>query len=252
MRKVLVGSMMTLLLAQVPAIAAPLCAVQSGPQSIPLVELYTSEGCSSCPPADRWFSSQALASRTDANWLAFHVDYWDSIGWADRFASPVYSQRQRTRVSAVTGEGTVYTPQVMVGSQVQLPWHRGIDAVLRQARTPASAGLALQLRPAPNGWNVALGATRTSTAPAGDAQVWLVQYSDAQTTAVRAGENSGVTLHHERVVRHLWGPWPLNATAVSRQVGLTAPSLEWGLTAFVQDRKGHVWQSLSLPATHCR
>ena len=252
MRKVLLGSMMSLLLAQMPAIAAPLCAVKSGAQTVPLVELYTSEGCSSCPPADRWFSSQALASGTDANWLAFHVDYWDSIGWADRFASPAYSQRQRMRVSSATGEGTVYTPQVMVGSQVQLPWHRGIDAILRQARSPALAGLALQLQPSPNGWNVALGATRASTAPAGDAQVWLAQYSDDQNSEVRAGENSGVTLHHDRVVRHLWGPWPLNATAVSRQVALTAPSPEWGVTAFVQDKKGRVWQSLSLPATHCR
>ncbi len=252
MRKVLVGSMMTLMLAQMPAIAALLCAVQSGSQTVPLVELYTSEGCSSCPPADRWFSSNALASGTQANWLAFHVDYWDSIGWADRFASPDYSQRQRTRVASVTGEGTVYTPQVMVGSQVQLPWHRGIDAVLQQGRTPALAGLALQLQPAANGWNVALGATRASTAPAGDAQVWLAQYSDDQTTAVRAGENSGVTLHHDRVVRHLWGPWALKETPVSRQIALVAPSTEWGLTAFVQDRKGRVWQSLSLPATHCR
>lgn len=252
MRKVLAGSMMSLLLAQMPAIAAPPCAIQSGPQTLPLVELYTSEGCSSCPPADRWFSSQALASVTDANWLAFHVDYWDSIGWVDRFASPAYSQRQRTRVSAATGEGTVYTPQVMVGSQVQLPWHRGIDAVLRQARSPALAGLALQLQPAPNGWNVALGATRASTAPAGDAQVWLAQYSDDQSSEVRAGENSGITLHHDRVVRHLWGPWPLNSTAVSRQVAVVAPSPEWGVSAFVQDKKGRVWQSLSLPANHCR
>ncbi len=252
MRKLLVGSMMSLLLAQMPAIAAPLCAVQSGPQTVPLVELYTSEGCSSCPPADRWFSSQVPASGTEANWLAFHVDYWDSIGWVDRFASPAYSQRQRTRVSAATGEGTVYTPQVMVGSQVQLPWHRGIDAVLRQARSPALAGLALQLQPAPNGWNLALGATRASTAPAGDVQVWLAQYADAQSSEVRAGENSGVTLHHDRVVRHLWGPWPLNATAVSRQVVVTAPSPEWGVTAFVQDKKGRVRQSLSLSPMHCR
>lgn len=251
MRSVLVGSMMSLVLAT-PAFAAPMCAVQSGAQVVPLVELYTSEGCSSCPPADRWFSSQALAAGTGANWLAFHVDYWDSIGWKDRFASPTYSQRQRTRVSSVTGEGTVYTPQVMVGPQVQLPWHRGIDAVLRQARSPAFAGLALQLQPAPNGWNVALGATRTSTAPAGDAQVWLAQYSDDQTTAVRAGENSGVMLHHDRVVRHLWGPWPLSATAMARQVALSAPSPKWGVTAFVQDENGRILQSLSLPATDCR
>ncbi len=68
------------------ASAAELCSVRSGAQTMPLVELYTSEGCSSCPPADRWLS-QRLASDGDAtNWLAFHVDYWDDLGWPDRFA----------------------------------------------------------------------------------------------------------------------------------------------------------------------
>ena len=259
MRMAVMGSMMSLLLAQMPALAAPGCAVRSGPQTVPLVELYTSEGCSSCPPADRWFSSQASSSQAsssqasdaNANWLAFHVDYWDSIGWADRFASPAYSQRQRTRVAKATGESTVYTPQVMVGPQVQLPWHRGIDAVLREARTPAAAGLALQLQPVAEGWQVALGATRAAAAPAGDAQVWLAQYSDDQTSEVRAGENAGVKLHHDRVVRHLWGPWALSTTAVSRQVSMIAPSSKWGVTAFVQNKDGRVLQSLNLPAASC-
>lgn len=254
MRMAVMGSMMSLLLTQTPALAAPGCAVRSGPQTVPLVELYTSEGCSSCPPADRWFSSQASSSQAgdlNANWLAFHVDYWDSIGWADRFASPTYSQRQRTRVATATGESTVYTPQVMVGPQVQLPWHRGIDSALRQARTPAAAGLALQLEPAANGWQVALGATRASAAPAGDVQVWLAQYSDDQTSEVRAGENAGVKLHHDRVVRHLWGPWSLNGTAISQRIVMTAPSQRWGVTAFVQDSHGRVWQSLNLPLGDC-
>jgi len=98
---------------------------------------------------------------------------------------------------------------------------------------------------------VALGASRAGSAPAGDAQVWLAQYSDDQNTQVRAGENAGVKLHHDRVVRHLWGPWPLNGTAVSRQVSMDAPSPRWGVTAFVQDARGRVWQSLNLPAAAC-
>jgi len=75
-----------------PTAIAQTCSARSGDLRTPLVELYTSEGCSSCPPADRWLSARARAS--DANWLAFHVDYWDDIGWPDRFASPLFSQRQ--------------------------------------------------------------------------------------------------------------------------------------------------------------
>lgn len=252
MRMVTTGSMMLLLLAQVPAMAAPVCAARSGPQIVPLVELYTSEGCSSCPPADRWFSSNATSARRDresANWLAFHVDYWDSIGWPDRFASAAFTQRQRARVGAA-GKSTVYTPQVMVGTQVQASWHGGIDSELRRAHAPSLAGLALKLQPVANGWQVALGASRATTAPGGDAQVWLAQYSDDQNSEVRAGENAGVHLHHDRVVRRLLGPWPLTGT-IARQETLVAPSPHWGVTAFVQDATGRVWQSLTLPAAAC-
>src|SRR5262245_48265099 len=101
--------------------AADICRAQSGKTTQPLVELYTSEGCSSCPAADRWLSQRF--ARGDANYLAFHVDYWDEIGWPDRFGSPTYSQRQRTRVGA-TGSHTVYTPQVMLGESVNAPWSR--------------------------------------------------------------------------------------------------------------------------------
>src|SRR5262245_59400524 len=77
------------------AIASPTCAAQSGPQTAALVELFTSEGCNSCPPADRWLSS---TFREDAPAraipLAFHVDYWDRLGWKDRFATAEYTQRQ--------------------------------------------------------------------------------------------------------------------------------------------------------------
>lgn len=111
----------TCLFASSNVVAAETCAARSGAQTVPLVELYTSEGCSSCPPADRWLSRSL---RSDAaNFLAFHVDYWDDIGWPDRFASPAYSQRQRQRVAA-TGSRTVYTPQVMAGTHVQANWHK--------------------------------------------------------------------------------------------------------------------------------
>jgi hypothetical protein len=236
-----------LLAGQWPAHAAPVCIARSGPTAAPLVELYTSEGCSSCPPADRWFS--AHVGDTRANWLAFHVDYWDAIGWRDRFGSHAYSQRQRSRVAA-SGGSTVYTPQVMVGTQVQASWRSGLGAELRRARMPAKASLALRLHPDGGGWKASLGAMRVGATP-GEASVWLAQYSDDQETDVRAGENQGARLRHDRVVRRLWGPWPLGKTALSRQVPLRAPSPRWGMTAFVQDAHGDVWQSLNVPAQAC-
>jgi hypothetical protein len=226
--------------------AAAACIAQSGPRTVPLVELYTSEGCSSCPPADRWFSQHVAGD--DANWLAFHVDYWDDTGWRDRFSDAAYSRRQRMRVAAA-GESVVYTPQFMIGSSVQAPWRASIAPMLGKASGPSLASLAMRYAPGVEGGELALGAARA--ARAGAAQVWLAQYSDAETTRVAAGENAGVTLHHDRVVRKLWGPWPLASKPVSRRLALRAPSQRWGVTAFVQDAQGRVWQSLNLPIAGC-
>ena len=89
----LAAALLTLLVATVvQAQAAGSCSARSGPSVAPVVELYTSEGCSSCPPADVWLSR--LKADPGVVALAFHVDYWDRLGWKDRFASPVYTQRQ--------------------------------------------------------------------------------------------------------------------------------------------------------------
>ena len=101
------------------------------PQVLQLVELYTSEGCDSCPPADRWLTKQFPAAATDARAvaLAFHVDYWDRLGWADRFASPAYTERQYAsmRANAAT---FVYTPQVLLQGHDLRGW---ADAALRSS-----------------------------------------------------------------------------------------------------------------------
>lgn len=226
------------------------CSTRSADAVVPLVELYTSEGCSSCPPADRWLSRQI--GPAGANWLAFHVDYWDDIGWPDRFASPRYSQRQRARVGAA-GSRNVYTPQVMVGADVHAPWQSAAEfaGTLRSARGAAGAGLALRLQPTAEGARAHVGAVR-SAATADGAEVWLAQYVDGQTTQVRAGENRGVNLRHDRVVRRLWGPWPLTQAASTHSEDVPLPSGEWGLVAFVQDVRGRTLQSLHLPANGCR
>lgn len=231
--------------------AAEACVARSGTRIKPLVELYTSEGCSSCPPADRWLSGQLR--ETQANFLAFHVDYWDDIGWPDRFASARYSQRQHTRVEAV-GQRAVYTPQVMMGSSVQAPWRSGgaWRKTLQEARQSSAAALTLRLQPTTTGWQASIGAAPVG-APTAGAQLWVARYLDAQVSDVRAGENRGSTLHHDRVVQQLSGPWALPmAGALSRQMDLPAESSAWGITAFVQDSHGIVLQSLNLPASDCK
>lgn len=228
--------------------AAELCAARSGTQVVPLVELYTSEGCSSCPPADRWLSQRIVGAKEPANWLAFHVDYWDDLGWRDRFASPQYTERQRQRVG-VHGEKTVYTPQVMLGERVRMQWRAdaAFAQALADARTPARVGLALSLHSEANGVSLRVGAARADARDTAPAQVWLAESVDGQSTEVRAGENGGVRLKHDRVVRKLWGPWPLDRAAISESVAIRSTSVSSDFTAFVQDMEGRTLQSLRLP-----
>lgn len=228
--------------------AAGQCEVRSGSQIMPLIELYTSEGCSSCPPADRWLSREVREGRHQANWLAFHVDYWDDLGWPDRFASSRHTERQRQRVNAA-GQSTVYTPQVMIGPQVQTTWRAApmVARALDATRGPSQAGLAMQL----DGKQLRLGAVRSGQGGS-SAQVWLAQTVDGVKTEVRAGENGGVTLDHDRVVTRLWGPWPLDAAPLAKAIDVDLGLGAWGLTAFVQDPGGKVLQSLRLTPVDCR
>jgi hypothetical protein len=228
------------------AFAADACVAQSGAKVVPLVELYTSEGCSSCPPADRWLSRQL--SNRNANWLAFHVDYWDAIGWPDRFASPQYTQRQNERVR-MAGDRTVYTPQVMVGRDVRIAWNSPMT-FSRALKTDAGADAGVSLKLRLDASKVRLDVARIGAATA-PATVWLARYVDGQTSRVRAGENRGVTLRHDRVVRQLWGPWQLGAAPAAQVETLPPQSGAWGLVAFVEDAGGRTLQSLALPAGDC-
>src|SRR5664279_22720 len=96
------------------SVVAAECSAKSGMQTVPLLELYTSEGCSSCPPTDRWLSGISAAGMAADKVvpLAFHVDYWDYIGWKDRFAKPTFTARQH-EVATHNRSGFVYTPQLV-------------------------------------------------------------------------------------------------------------------------------------------
>lgn len=178
-------------LAPMTVAAANSCSARSGATVAPVVELYTSEGCSSCPPADRWLS--ALKADGPLVALAFHVDYWDRLGWKDRYANPAYTQRQNEQQRS-SGARFVYTPQVMVDGADRPDWPRA--SPLAGARPPSTVDV--QLTRDAN--RVSATIAPLGGAPARLAAYWAVTEQN-HVSAVQAGENSGVTLHHDHVVR---------------------------------------------------
>lgn len=179
------------------------CSARSAQHVKPVVELYTSEGCSSCPPADRWLS-RLPASEVVA--LAFHVAYWDHLGWKDRFGSAEHTRRQAEQ-QAVNGARYSYTPQVVIDGMDRMDWPR--------ASIPAARALAtVELSLARQGEQISASVRPAPGAPAMLAAYWTVTESN-HGTAVRAGENAGAALRHDHVVRELQAvdAWPAKAGA---------------------------------------
>jgi hypothetical protein len=239
------------LIALVPALApmvvlANECTVRSDPQARVLVELYTSEGCSSCPPADHWISD--LAARGDKRVvpIAFHVTYWDYIGWKDRFADRRYTDRQRDIAKAQDSE-MVYTPQVIVGGRDFRRW--AIKSDLEKAIEEISASAApttIAITSKPSGDHGIEGSA--SLKPAGkNVELYVALTQDGLSSKVTRGENRGETLNHNAVVRDF------------AEIGSSdgsfhfKPASDWDLAhmsivAFAQDtRTGRVLQAVSAP-----
>ncbi|HET9339868.1 MAG TPA: DUF1223 domain-containing protein [Casimicrobiaceae bacterium] len=182
------------------------CRAASGERSLPLVEVYTSEGCSSCPPADRWLSATfAPAGRgAPAAALAFHVDYWDRLGWPDRFARASWTARQQA-IAHAARSAVVYTPQVVFQGRGTTEWSDGGLAreIATVAGEPARAAIAIVARPAARRVAVEASARVPESRDRAGARL-VVAYTDSgHVTRVQRGENAGVTLTHDHVVRAL-------------------------------------------------
>lgn len=227
------------------------CSASSGPMRTSLLELFTSEGCSSCPPADRWLSGlraqpgnkQRLAP------LAFHVDYWNRLGWADRFSKPAYSARQRW-IADVNHARTIYTPQFVLDGRDARPMQSGLPAV--QNERAAAAEIRLELAP-PAGGRIKIRGEARMRVPKEGAQVFLALYENNLTTRIEAGENAGRLLRHDYVVRELLGPFRLPASGVLPIQHAFSLNADWknndlGVSAFVQNvMTGEVYQALQQP-----
>ena len=237
--------------AALPPTAFAACDARSGPNTAALVELYTSEGCSSCPPADMQLSRlrQALDPSAEVVPLALHVGYWDYIGWKDPYAQNGFGERQSWLVRA-NQQKTVYTPQFFVGGTELRAWRGGLRDKVRQLNArPAAAAIRVRASITPTG-ALALKAEATARAGTGPAALYLALAENGLVSKVMRGENSGVTLAHDHVVRVWIGPVRLSegATRVERDIALPAAwrRARMELVAFVQDeRSGGVLQALS-------
>lgn len=245
---------MVVLLMATPLVLAAQCEARSGPQRVALLELYTSEGCSSCPPADRWLSSivsQGMGPDRVVP-LALHVDYWDYIGWPDRFARASFSARQR-ELMQIAGARVVYTPQVILNARDFSAWRSNslARAVGEVNRLPAAADIGLTLTTGAAGSLDIL--AKASTKTVSRASLYVAVYQNGLSSDVRAGENRGVRLNHDYVVREWLGPFSVGASApLALQQSISAKP-DWranqmGVAAFVQDpASGEILQALQLP-----
>jgi len=188
------------------AIFALLTAAGAGAAPMPTVlELFTSQGCSSCPPADQLLGE--LAKRPDVIALAYHVDYWNQLGWTDRFSSSDFTKRQRA-YAAKMGSPNVYTPQMVVN---------GAKDVVGSDRAEVMAALAGRRDGQTLGLSQAEGKLTIELAAGEAAEILLVAYAREAETKVARGENAGRSLREYDIVRALrpLGSWDGAARRIS-------------------------------------
>ncbi len=195
-----IGSSIGASLAATSALAGPV-----------LLELFTSQGCSSCPPADALFAD--YVDRDGVIALSLAVDYWNYLGWEDTFARHAHTERQYAYAQA-RGDGQVYTPQMIVDGV----WHvvgsdrSAIEGAIAQARELPSVEMTIM--PVNSGMKVDVGAA-VDGAPAWGA-IWLVMYQDVATVDIGRGENAGrtVTYHHIVLGMHGLAMWRGQAMSI--------------------------------------
>jgi hypothetical protein len=233
----------------------PASADQTSPRAGTLVELFTSQGCSSCPPANDLVGT--IANREGVVVLTFPVDYWDRLGWKDPFGSPAYTERQRA-YAQTRGDSQVYTPQVVVNGLVHAVGSQpgAVDAAITNTTSA--------VEPQRPKFDVTIKqgvvSVATGDAPAGgiaalkNATVWLAEYRRTATTSVKRGENAGADLTYTNIVRRMTrlGDWNGKANTVSvnlkGQVKGDGDGRYDGAVVFLQkDSSGPVLAAVELP-----
>jgi hypothetical protein len=218
-----------------------------------VVELFTSQGCSSCPPADQLLAKLAHDPKYQGKVipLSFHVDYWNYIGWQDPFSSARWSDRQKLYGARAFHSNRIYTPQVVVNGRAECVGNeeRQVMGKIGEALNQEPAGrvtLALD-PPTPDGHlRVKVGAKMVravgSSDRSGDLDLWVAVYESGLTTPVKAGENVSRVLRNDRVVRRFEKALTLPAAAGSEKSAEIVLGIDkrWkqdalGVAAFLQD-----------------
>ena len=192
--------------------ASTACKAASGATITPVVELYTSEGCSSCPPAEKWLNT--LKGKTTANSSAnsnsnanpaviqaFHVNYWDYIGWPDRFATAAHTNRQR-QISAWNKQNGIYTPQMVLNGGDWRGWGGlgAFNTAVPASKTVATSSINL-IQTGADQFEAVVSPVSGGNSPSGTWSAYWTITEHGHVTKVKAGENSGETLLHDFVVR---------------------------------------------------
>ncbi|MGH8800389.1 MAG: DUF1223 domain-containing protein, partial [Casimicrobiaceae bacterium] len=234
------------------------CRAHSADHTAALIELYTSEGCDSCPPADRWLSALAADGLGGgAVALALHVDYWDRLGWKDRFASAGFTARQRDE-SARSGAPFVYTPQVVLQGRDFPQWRSGglQDAIAAINARPARAVIDLAVQRRDGTAEIELRAAVADPRDRTDAVVAVALVQSGLASDVRAGENAGKRLRHDHVVRQWRQDIALDASgAATARLSMPLPADGGPLSVVALAENAHsgdVLQVLELPLCAAR
>jgi len=225
----------------ISAIAVALCAILTGSASAQgdgrpvLAELFTSQSCSSCPPADEVLGE--LAQRPDVLALSFHVDYWDNLGWKDPYSLRLATERQR-RYARLLGSQS-YTPQLVIDGQAETVGsdRRNINTLLRQAR---AVGVKATIRANDQRFDIRVDAAAGSKQTLG-ATILLVTFDPTHKTSIRGGENGGRFLQTYNDVRSLRAIGTWQGEAVTLDVPREGADLGQRAAVIVQSGDGAVW-----------
>ncbi len=223
----------------------PVAAVGINPRPV-VIELFTSQGCSSCPPADEYLAD--LATHRDVVALAYHIDYWDYIGWKDPFADPAFTARQRVYGRSLR-KRTIYKPQIVVDGEVDAVGSRRweVDGLIEQRlRANQAERLSVPVHLVRDGGGLTVDVPDAGIP--GPADLMLVAYDGRHVTEVRRGENGGRTLVDVNVVRVL----RKIGTFAGEGATLTVPDGPWsdrdgGAAVLLQARHhGPIWGAASV------
>jgi len=230
-------------------------AVAGKPRTPVMVELFTSEGCSSCPPADAFLTaleSQQPVPGAQVIALEEHVDYWDQLGWRDPFSSADWTERQRRYVDVLARGGGPYTPQMVVNGSVEFVGSRdrtGTSAI-EQAATRAAIPVDLSVTATPGKRSAEVAVqvgSGNSVESRGDLEVWVALAESRLQSSVSRGENAGKQLRHASVLRKLQKVGSINSKSLGQgQTTKLAARVNYHaswkpenlhVVAFIQDRR---------------